>query len=75
MFTNEKKGFTITIITNPDGKENHDWTFVSPNDLNLNSLEAMGHFQISDEQKELINKQFEEIRDKFKGYGFQIGGL
>ena len=35
----------------------------------------MGQFQISDEQKELINKQFDEIRDKFKGYGFQIGGL
>ena len=66
LFTNEKKGFTITIITNPDGKGNHDWTFVSPNDLNLNNLEAMGHFQISDEQKELINKQFEEIRKRYK---------
>lgn len=66
LFTNEKKGFTITIITNPDGKGNHDWTFIYPNDLNLNNLEAMGHFQISDEQKELINKQFEEIRKRYK---------
>ena len=66
---------TMTVIINPDGKGNNDWTFIYPNDLNLNNLEAMGQFQISDEQKELINKQFEEIRDKFKGYGFQIGGL
>lgn len=66
---------TMTVIINPDGKGNNDWTFIYPNDLNLDNLEAMGQFQISDEQKELINKQFEEIRDKFKGYGFQIGGL
>ena len=65
----------MTVIINPDGKENHDWTFICPNDLNLNNLEAMGQFQISDDQKELINKQFEEIRDNFKGYGFQIGGI
>lgn len=57
---------TMTVIINPDGKENHDWTFICPNDLNLNNLEAMGHLQISDEQKELINKQFEEIRKRYK---------
>ena len=57
---------TMTVIINPDGKENHDWTFICPNDLNLNNLAAMGHLQISDEQKELINKQFDEIRKRYK---------
>lgn len=75
LATQPSGNITMTIIINPDGKGNNDWTFIYPNDLNLNNLEAMGRFQISDEQKELINKQFEEIRDKFKGYGFQIGGL
>jgi len=75
LATQPSGNITMTIIINPDGKGNNDWTFIYPNDLNLNNLEAMGQFQISDEQKELINKQFEEIRDKFKGYGFQIGGL
>ena len=75
LATQPSGNITMTIIINPDGKGNNDWTFIYPNDLNLNNLEAMGQFQISDEQKELINKQFDEIRDKFKGYGFQIGGL
>lgn len=75
LATQPSGNITMTIIINPDGKGNNDWTFIYPNDLNLNNLEAMGQFQISDDQKELINKQFEEIRDKFKGYGFQIGGL
>lgn len=64
---------TMTVIINPDEKGNHDWTFIYPNDLNLNELEAMGHFQISDEQKELINKQFEKIRKQYKDkFGIHI---
>ena len=66
LATQPSGNITMTIIINPDGKGNNDWTFIYPNDLNLNNLEAMGHFQISDEQKELINKQFEEIRKRYK---------
>ena len=66
LATQPSGNITMTIIINPDGKENHDWTFICPNDLNLNNLEAMGHLQISDEQKELINKQFDEIRKRYK---------
>ena len=66
---------TMTVIINPDGKGKHDWTFVHPHGMDLNHLEAVGHLELSEAQMELINKQFDEIRDKFKGYGFQIGGL
>ena len=66
---------TMTVIINPDGKGKHDWTFVPPHGMDLNHLEAVGHLELSEAQMELINKQFDEIRDKFKGYGFQIGGL
>lgn len=64
---------TMTVIINPDGKGNNDWTFIYPNDLNLNNLEALGSFQISDEQKELIDKHFEKIRKQYKDkYGLHI---
>lgn len=66
---------TMTVIINPDGKGKHDWTFVHPHGMDLNHLEAVGHLELSEAQMELINKQFDEIRDKFKGYGFQIGGI
>ena len=66
---------TMTVIINPDGKGKHDWTFVHPHGMDLNHLEAVGHLELSEAQMELINKQFDEIRDKFKGYGFQICGI